>query len=154
MTVNDMPIVQSDIIASNGVIHEIEHTFKQDAIHFDTRKYMYGYNATQMVQWFDQYDLGHYLDQQELNYTFLVPPHNAMNESMISKSWLSYHIINGSWPQENLKDDTLLITQFNSRDLGGKRQRLPVSVESDHLFSSSIQFDHARMIGEDGKLSY
>lgn len=140
-----------------GVIHEIDETFnKPEGITFNTRKYMYGSNATHMVELFDQYDLNNYIDQSESNYTFLVPPHDAMNNSIISEPWLSYHIIGGSWPQENLKDNMLLASEFTSPDLGNKQQRLPVYVESEDKLVTvaggrSVQFDHSRVVGENSK---
>lgn len=138
-----------------GVIHEVDETFKPEGIEFNTRKYMYGSNATHMVELFDKYDMGDYVDQTEKSYTFLVPPNDAINASLISKSWLSYHIVNGSWPQENLKDEMLLVSQFESTDLGGNHQRLPVYVESENIYTQfsggqSIQFDRARVVGESG----
>lgn len=114
---------------------------------------MYGSNATHMVELFDKYDLANYVDHTENSYTFLVPPNDAINASLISKSWLSYHIVNGSWPQENLKDEMLLASQFKSSDLGGNYQRLPVYVETENIYGQggqSIQFDRARVVGESG----
>lgn len=129
---------------------------KPEGITFNTRKYMYGSNATHMVELFDKYDLGNYVDQSKKDYTFLVPPNDAMNASLISKSWLSYHIVNESWPQEKLKDNMLLVSQYKSTDLSGAYQRLPVYVESEDIFKiesssgQSVQFDRSRVIGESG----
>lgn len=154
ITVNDIPIVQSDIIAANGVIHEIDDTFKFNGIDFNTRKYMHGSNGTHMVELFDKYDLSHYIDQKELNYTFLIPPHDTLNQSLVSKSWLSYHVIQGSWPQENLIDNMLLQSQFKSDDLDNNYQRLPVYVEKEDVMSissRSVQFDKSRVIGDNSE---
>ncbi|KAL7329091.1 hypothetical protein PS15p_207253 [Mucor circinelloides] len=148
ITVNDIPLVQTDVIAANGVIHEMDDTFKFDGIDFTTRKYMYGANGTHMVELFDTYDAGHYIDQKERNYTFLIPPPDKLNQSLISKSWLSYHVIQGSWPQENLVDNMLLQSEFKSGDLANNYQRLPVYVENENVVSTSIQFDKARVIGD------
>jgi len=149
--VNDIPLVQTDVIAANGVIHEMDDTFKFDGIDFTTRKYMYGANGTHMVELFDTYDVGHYIDQKERNYTFLIPPPDKLNQSLISKSWLSYHVIQGSWPQENLVDNMLLQSEFKSGDLANNYQRLPVYVENENVVSTSIQFDKARVIGDNSK---
>lgn len=151
ITVNDIPLVETDVIAANGVIHEMDDTFKFDGIDFTTRKYMYGANGTHMVELFDKYDVGHYIDQKELNYTFLIPPPDKLNQSLISKSWLSYHVIQGSWPQDNLVDNMLLQSEFKSDDLANNYQRLPVYVEKENVVSTtsrSVQFDKARVIGE------
>ncbi|KAL9550526.1 hypothetical protein MBANPS3_004689 [Mucor bainieri] len=151
ITVNDIPLVQTDVIAANGVIHEMDDTFKFEGIDFTTRKYMYGANGTHMVELFDKYDVGHYIDQKELNYTFLIPPPDKLNQSLVSKSWLSYHVIQGSWPQESLVDSMLLQSEFQSDDLANSYQRLPVYVEKENVVSTSsqsVQFDKARVIGE------
>jgi hypothetical protein len=154
-TINNIPITQSDIIAANGVIHEIDETFKPETIQFDTRKYMYGSNATHIVDLLDKYHLGeHYLDQNNYNYTFLIPPLDRINSSLISSSWLSYHIMNGSWPQDKLINDMLLRSEYRSPELGNKRQRLPVYVENEHIASSggqSIHFDRTRVIGDNSE---
>lgn len=154
-TVNNIPIIRSDIIAANGVIHEIDETFKPENIHFDTRKYMYGSNGTHMVDLLDKYQLGErYLDQKDHNYSFLVPPLDRINSSLISSSWLTYHIMSGSWSQDKLIDNMLLKSEFRSPELDGKRQRLPVFVENEHMASSggrSIHFDRARVIGNNSE---
>lgn len=154
ITVNDIPLVQTDVIAANGVIHEMDDTFKFGGIDFTTRKYMYGANGTHMVELFDKYDAGHYIDQKELNYTFLIPPPDKLNQSLVSKSWLSYHVIQGSWPQENLVDSMLLQSEFKADDLANNYQRLPVYVEKENVVSvssQSIQFDKSRVIGENSE---
>ncbi|KAI8639826.1 FAS1 domain-containing protein [Parasitella parasitica] len=150
-TVNDIPIVKTDIIAANGVIHEIDDTFKFNGIDFNTRKYLYGSNGTHMVELFDKYDSSHFIDQKELNYTFLIPPPDKLNQSLVSKSWLRYHIVQGSWPPENLIDDMLLQSQFKSSDLDDNYQRLSVYVEKENsitTFSRSVQFGKSRVIGD------
>lgn len=153
MTVNDIPIIQSDILASNGVIHLIDETFHSPSIDFTTRKYMYGSNCTYMVEYFDQYHLEHFLDQSNLNLTFLVPPSDAINKTLLSTAWLSYHVLDGAWPQQNLKDDMLLASKYKSHALAQQYQRVPVSVVDEVLIygGHSIRFSHARMIGEEGK---
>ncbi len=116
---------------------------------------MYGSNATQMVELFDKHDLGNYVDQTEKAYTFLVPPNDAINASLISKSWLSYHILNDTWPQDKLKNDMLLVSEFKSSDLNEQYQRLTVTVETEKILAGNngplIQFGGSRVIGESGK---
>ncbi|RCI04167.1 hypothetical protein CU098_012382, partial [Rhizopus stolonifer] len=146
MAVNDIPIKQADIIAANGVIHLIEDSFRPPSIQFDTKKYLYGSNATHMVNLMDTYHLtDHYLNTTKHKFTFLVPPLNTVNQSTFSEPWLRYHIIRDAWPQESLEDALLLQSEFKSPELDGMRQKLPVSVDSH---STSIYFDHARAIGE------
>lgn len=155
MTVNDIPIVQSDILAANGIIHLIEDTFHPNSIEFNARKYMYGANSTYMVEYMDQYHLDHYLDQTENYYTFLVPPNDAINKTLLSKAWLSYHIIKDAWPQQNLNDNMLLDSKYQSYALNQNYQKIPVSVEHEvSVYSGqSIQFAHARVIGDEGNIN-
>ncbi|KAI9254162.1 FAS1 domain-containing protein [Helicostylum pulchrum] len=151
MTVNDIPIVQSDILAANGIIHLIDDTFHPNSIEFNTRKYMHGANSTYMVEYMDQYHLDQYLDQTENNYTFLVPPNDAINKTLLSKAWLSYHIIKDAWSQQNLNNNMLLDSQYQSYALDQHYQKIPVSVEQEiSVYTShSVQFAHARVIGDE-----
>lgn len=153
MTVNDIPIVQSDILAANGIIHIMDDTFHPNSIEFNARKYMYGANSTYMVEYMDQYHLDQYLDQTENSCTFLVPPNDAINKTLLSKAWLSYHIIKDAWPQQNLNSSMLLESQYQSYALNQHYQKVPVSVEQEvSVYSGrSIQFAHARVIGDEGK---
>lgn len=115
---------------------------------------MHGLNVSYMVDLIDKYQSSIYIDQHQFNYTFLIPPYDLINDTLISKSWLRYHIINGSWPQENLIDNMLLKSEFKSSDLAGYPQRLPVYIEKEDIFSEaagkSVQFDKSRATGDYG----
>ncbi|CEG80981.1 hypothetical protein RMATCC62417_15239 [Rhizopus microsporus] len=148
-SVNDLAIAQSDILAANGVIHQIDDIFKPNSLIFNTRKYLYGLNATNMVQLFDNYNLSHYIDQTDTNYTFLIPPEDDIPLPPLPAAyWLEYHVIQGLWSQDTLVDKKLLLTEFKSAELGGKRQRMPVYTENDGKKKPSILFDHARSLGD------
>ncbi|OBZ91918.1 FAS1 domain-containing protein fsc1 [Choanephora cucurbitarum] len=145
MAVNDMPIKQSDIIAANGVIHEISDTFRPPSIIFDTRKYLYGSNSTHMVDLMDNYNISDYYLKDRHNATFLIPALDTINQSIVSKDWVEYHILHQ--PYTLKKGSFLLDSEFKSPDLGYQRQKMLVSVESDN-HPNSIYFDRARVIGE------
>ncbi|KAG1454822.1 hypothetical protein G6F46_008369 [Rhizopus delemar] len=148
--VNDLKITQSDVLAGNGVIHQIEDVFKPDSITFNTRKYLYGLNATHMNELFDNYNLSYYIDQEDnKNYTLLVPPSDTPLPSIPVESWLKYHVIQGLWPQDTLYNKELLLTEFRSSELGNNYQRVPIYTENDASEKkSSILFDHSRTLGD------
>lgn len=110
----------------------------------------------------DDYNLNQFLDTSD-NHTFLIPPIDSINKPSRSyyqkKAWLAYHILRGSWPQEKLKNNMLLTSEFTSYDMDDNGQRLPVFIEnediklagSNMLMGRSIQFDHSRVVGESGK---
>ncbi|KAI8382326.1 FAS1 domain-containing protein [Blakeslea trispora] len=146
MAINDMPIQQYDIIAANGVIHEISQTFRPPSIAFDTRKYLYGSNSTHMVDLMDSYQISHhYLNNSQHNFTFLIPSLETINQSIVSKDWLEYHILHQPFSYHDKKGSYLLDSEFRSPELGYHCQKLLAQVE-DH--SQSIYFDRARVIGE------
>ncbi|KAI9475450.1 MAG: FAS1 domain-containing protein [Benjaminiella poitrasii] len=148
MSVNGIPLQSTDIIASNGVIHEIDDTFRP-AINFTARKYLHGLNGSHMVHWIDQHKLT-FLN--ESNHTFLIPPLDSINQSLVSADWLQYHVLHSTWLETDLRDHSLLKTEFRSDDLNGHRQRLPVYVQHEDIMASrggtSIMFDKSRMIGD------
>lgn len=136
-----------------GVIHQIEDVFKPDSITFNTRKYLYGLNATHMNELFDNYNLSYYIDQEDnKNYTLLVPPSDTPLPSIPVESWLKYHVIQGLWPQDTLYNKELLLTEFRSSELGNNYQRVPIYTENDASEKkSSILFDHSRTLGDPSK---
>ncbi|KAI8980550.1 FAS1 domain-containing protein [Pilobolus umbonatus] len=152
-TLNNIQITQSDILAANGVIQEIKDTFRPTSIQFNARKYLYAANATRFVELLDGYRLGEIIDQLTANYTFLAPHNEAIptNSSLFSKSWIRYHVINGSWTPDQLYDGMLLETESKPTSMNGAHQRLPVSIENGQkitTMSKSIHFDRARVTGD------
>ncbi|RCI04275.1 hypothetical protein CU098_009943 [Rhizopus stolonifer] len=142
-TVNNLAITASDILAGNGVIHQIDEVFMPDSISFTARKYLIGMNATHMNDLFDNHSLSHYIDDTKTNYTLIVPPSDTIPPET-ADPWLKYHVIQGLWPQDTLFDKELLLTEFNSPELGNSYQRIPIHTEND----KSISFDRARTLGD------
>ncbi|KAI9279994.1 FAS1 domain-containing protein [Sporodiniella umbellata] len=141
-TINDLPITQQDILAGNGVIHQLDDIFMPESIAFSARKYLIGMDATHMNELLDHYNLSHYIDPTETNYTLLVPPNSTIPPDHV-EHWLKYHVLQGLWPQDTLFDKKLILTDFDSPELGGNYQRVVVHTEND----KSILFGHARALG-------
>ncbi|CAO3587603.1 unnamed protein product [Absidia cylindrospora] len=155
MMVNDKQMIQSDVLAANGVIHELEDIPTPSSLLFDSRKYLYGLNATKFVTLLDRFGLGDYLDDsKKYGYTFLAPENDAIDENTIpnhiKRDWLNYHISNSTWTKDSLSDGMMLVSQFASKSMGGALQRIPVCVDNEEVFASkpgkSIRFDHSRVI--------
>ncbi|KAI8887676.1 FAS1 domain-containing protein [Backusella circina FSU 941] len=144
ITVNGLQVVQSDILAANGVVHQLTDIPYAESIDFDTRKYLIGLNATKFVSLVDEYGLGHYLDSETTNITLLAPTNDVIDEDTIpnsqKKQWLNYHIVNGVWGPDDLNDRMLLETEYTSDQLGGGHQKLSVHVHDRRDLPKSIQF--------------
>ncbi|KAI8068395.1 FAS1 domain-containing protein [Gongronella butleri] len=154
-SVNGIPFVTQDILAANGVVHELDGVPMTADLTFDARKYMYGLNTTKFVDLLDRYSLSSYLDPSPYNYTFLVPENDAIDENDIpnhdKRSWLSYHILNGSWTTDQLNDGMMLDSEYVPGDLGpGVHQKIPIYVDKEDILNTkptkSIRFDRARML--------
>lgn len=136
----------------------MDDAFAPGSLLFTPRKYLYGVNATKFVSLLDDYGLDHYMDNNDNNqkYTFLAPGNEDINEDMIpniyKRNWLSYHILTGYMPPDQLVDGSLLRTEFLSNDLGGAPQRVPILVEAEgqHTMGRSIRFSHSRVLSDPG----
>lgn len=128
---------------------------------FDTRKYLFGLNATKFVSLIDQYGLGNFLDSESNDVTILAPTNEVIDEDDIpnnlKKQWLSYHLIQGAWKPTDLVDRRLLKSEYNSSLLLNESQRMVVRVGKDEKLQEllkSIQFgSHSKVIGNDRKLN-
>ncbi|CAO3596186.1 unnamed protein product [Absidia cylindrospora] len=150
ITVNDEPIIQKDILAANGVLHRLETMPITQRLTFDTRKYLYGINATKFVSLLDEYDLGYYLAPGVTNFTVLAPDNNAINEGSIpdnvKKAWLSYHLLHGRWDRNLLEDRLLIASEYKSPQLKKQSQVVPVYLPEG--WKSTIYFGNARVHGD------
>lgn len=133
-----------------------------DSIIFNSRKYLYGMNATKLVSLMDRHGLAGYLDDDTKNVTIIAPLNENIDEDSIpnkeKENWLQYHVVNGAWPTETLYDGMLLKSEFRSPRLTNASQRIPVHVETEKslLFnlasgSKSVRFDHSRALSDPGK---
>ncbi|KAG1404010.1 hypothetical protein G6F60_004634 [Rhizopus arrhizus] len=148
ITVNDLKVLKTDILAANGVIHLLEDVPYSDSVVFDTRKYLIGLNATKFISLMDAYGLGSFLNNE--NKTILALTNDVIDEDEIPNNrklpWLSYHILDGAWKSKGLYNNMLIKTQYYSTQLNNKPQRLVVYV--DEL--DSISFGpHSKVIGNE-----
>ncbi|ORZ02849.1 FAS1 domain-containing protein [Syncephalastrum racemosum] len=161
LIVNGVPAANTDILAANGVIHELDDFYYPGSLEFNARKYLYGLNATKYVSLLDEQGLGYYMDDDKHNYTFLCPGNEDIDEDEIPynerQDWLSYHLLEGAWHSDDMQDGLLLETEFASPQLGGARQRVPVFVQAESALSAhdsqalaamgqSIRFAHSRVL--------
>ncbi|KAL0087614.1 hypothetical protein J3Q64DRAFT_1637784 [Phycomyces blakesleeanus] len=165
LTVDGIRVSEKDRLAANGVIHEVEDTVVPRSIWFNSRKYLYGLNATAFVELMDQYGQAHYIDSLIGNYTFLIPSNEDLEDDMIPEtvkpSWLRYHILGGTWTKDDFQNSTLVASEFRSEYLGGARQRIPVYVETEGVqdissrpTGKSVRFGRSRILGEIGSMFY
>lgn len=164
--INDVKIVKSDILASNGVIHVLERSIlpkNRDFLKLDVRKVLIGMNATKFVSLCEEYGLESYFDKDSSEHTILAPPDAALDEDEIPhrqiKSWLQYHFIRDKFTMDDLKDGDLLKTESSDRLGSNAKQFIRVHVtDQDQRVTmnrlskgkKSIQFDRAAMIRDPG----
>ncbi|KAG2225750.1 hypothetical protein INT45_011418 [Circinella minor] len=158
VTVNGAKIVQSDILASNGVIHILEKSIlpnNRDFLKMNLRKVLIGLNATKFVTLFEEYGLEDFLHTKD-EYSIVAPPNDELNERNIPRSeiqsWLKYHIISKKYDLNNFTDGQLVKTESDDHLGGNGKQRLLIHiVDQDqtpiNARKKSIQFDHANLIG-------
>lgn len=110
-------------------------------------KYLLALNATRFVSLFRNSDLAYLLQSSKHNptnngsYTILATKDSVierMTQSPYSslppegstelKETLKYHVIQGKWTPQQLKDGQLLKTMLQTPDLGDQQQRIAVSV--------------------------
>ncbi|KAI8341307.1 FAS1 domain-containing protein [Chlamydoabsidia padenii] len=150
ITVNGQPILQKNVLAANGVLHQVETMPVTDKLTFDARKYLYGLKATAFVSLLDEYGLNHYLDPTVTDFTFLAPDDASIDEGSlpdnIKKAWLSYHLVHGQWNRDELLDRQLLASELKTAQLNHKPQQITVYLPETNRVS--LSFDNARSYGE------
>ncbi|KAI7852291.1 FAS1 domain-containing protein [Circinella umbellata] len=159
ITVNDIPVTETDVLAANGVFHVLDDMPIPNNINFNTRKYLYGLNSTKLVALMDECGLEHYLETDNSDdaqkYTILAPANDDIKEDSIpdsiKKNWLTYHIMGGSYSPDLLTDGALIKSEFVSSRLGDVSQRIPVFVEREapvKAAGKSIRFGHSRVLAD------
>ncbi|CAO3637353.1 unnamed protein product [Cunninghamella echinulata] len=147
ITVNGYHVLQKDLLAANGVMYELDKMPISNRLIFDTRKYLYGINATLFVSLLDRYELGYYLASGVQNFTILAPDNESIDEGSIpdniKQDWLSYHILHGQHIRQHLSDYQLLPSEFKSKELNDQHQQIHV-----YLKSNTIAFNNARTYGQ------
>ncbi|KAI8880132.1 FAS1 domain-containing protein [Backusella circina FSU 941] len=157
ITVNGIKLVEQDILSSNGVIHILEQPLlpkdMDTFLKMNSRKALAGMHyGSRLVDLFDQYGLGIYLDNENDVITLLAPPDDEMGDDLVPsgkiESWLKYHIIQGYFPPEDLRQHQLLLTKSHD-EMGPKEyQRIKVHVNDPALDKPSIQFGKISVLGD------
>lgn len=136
-----------------GVLHRVEMVPVTSKLTFDTRKYLYGINATAFVALLDEFGLEHYLDNNVTTLTLLAPDNASIDEGSlpdnIKKAWLSYHLVHGQWNRDELEDRQLLASELKTAQLNHKPQQ--ITVYFPETTRVSLYFGNARSHGDSGK---
>jgi len=149
--VNDSSVVTKDILAGNGVVHTVEGLFLPKSLTWNTRKYLIGLNGGKFVSALEKNGLESYLSNTKTSYTFLVPHDELIDDwtpdfqSKDLKKLLKYHIVEGKWRVDDLRNSSLIKTELSGKELKGHKQRASVSVE-DQDGKVNIQFNDASVI--------
>jgi uncharacterized surface protein with fasciclin (FAS1) repeats len=120
----------------------------------NARKALAGmHHGARLVDLYDQYNLSIYLDNENDVITMLAP--DEMDDSFVPgykmQNWLKYHIIQGYYPPEDLKQHQLLLTKSHD-EMGPKAyQRIKVHIDDPSLNKPSIQFGKISVLGDPGK---
>ncbi|KAI9266528.1 FAS1 domain-containing protein [Phascolomyces articulosus] len=158
VTVNGAKIVQSDILASNGVIHILEKSIlpkNHDFLKMNLRKALIGMNATKFVSLFENNGLENYLNTKDA-YSIIAPPNGELDEHTIPRneirSWLKYHLISQKYDINNFTDGLLVKSESNDHLSKNEKQRILIHIiDQDQMpisaMKKSIQFNHATLIG-------
>jgi len=163
--VGDADLIQSDIYASNGVLHLVSSLLlPPGALQLTPQKYLMALNCTKFVSLLDSVNLTHLINDTSSKFTILAPrddiiaifddPAFPPPGSAELKKLLQYHFIPGNWTSSKLKHGTLLKTSLKEPGLNYESQVLPVEIHSDDKKKStekSIRFGGAGVIGDPGK---
>lgn len=164
-TVSGAKLIQSDIYASNGVLHLVDSLLvPPGTLQLTAEKYLLALNCTTFVSLLHSVDLTALINNTETKYTILAPSDDMLSifggaglpekGSEELKKLLQYHFIPGRWTPKKLEHATLLETALEEVGLGGGRQVLSVEVKSDKGDEKSIRFGGAGTIGPPSKLKF
>lgn len=169
-------ILAGNILASNGVLHVISSLLlPHGSLALTPEKYLLALNATRFVSLFRENGLSHLLQSSPYNetnngsYTILAARDDILDRMLASpfsalppagsrelSETLQYHVLQGKYTQEDLRDGQLLRTMLTPPELARQPQRLAVSVshgkgdketEARHK-EGEIAFGDARVIAE------
>ncbi|GJJ74392.1 transforming growth factor-beta-induced protein [Entomortierella parvispora] len=146
--VDNSEIRQSDVLASNGVIHVVSRPLLPTSLVWTPAKYLIGLNSTQFVERLRQVGLNHYIDDPEASYTIFAP-RDSESDLMLEDAdadTLLYHIVPGRKQVYNFQDGQLLETELVTEELNGRAQRSKVSIRQDHR-SSVVTINGAEIEG-------
>jgi len=162
--IKDATLVQSDIYASNGVLHLVSSLLlPPDALQLTPEKYLLALNCTRFVSLLHSVNLTDLIKNTDSKFTILAPrddiiavfddPEFPKPGTEDLRKLLQYHFIPGRWAPNKLKDGSLLQTALEEPGLSGGHQVLPIEVHSGDKKKSNdrtIRFGGAGVIGEPG----
>jgi solute carrier family 25 carnitine/acylcarnitine transporter 20/29 len=160
--VSSAELVQSDIYASNGVLHTVSSLLiSPGALKLTPEKFLLGLNCTSFVSLLHSVNLENLVNNTEAQYTILAPKDDVLSiygkdgdipapGSEELKRLLQYHFLPGRWVPSKLKDGMLVQTALQQPGLADDNQVLNVQVSSvgDKDRDLKIRFAGASAIGE------
>jgi len=133
---NQIKLIDSNILAENGVVHTIDQVLIPDEFQFVLKKALIGMNATIFVQYLEEYDLDHFISNAKNNLTVFAPTNDAFesvrdslpNRTNSFKELLRYHILKGPKMLGEFEDGELVNTYLFSPSIGAF-QKSKISVK-------------------------
>ncbi|KAG1715999.1 hypothetical protein ID866_1164 [Astraeus odoratus] len=160
-TISGAKLVQSDIFASNGVLHLVSSLLiPPGALKLTPEKYLLALNCTSFVSLLHSVNLTNLVNNSDHHYTILAPKDDVFSlvgdglpkeGSEELKRMLQYHFIPGNWTPKKLHHEGLLETELREPGLDNGRQVLQVEVHAGEKSSSAskhIAFGGAGVIGD------
>lgn len=155
--------MQSDIYASNGVLHTVSALLiPEGALKITPEKYLLTLNCTSFISMIHSVNLTHLINDTNTEYTILVPQDDVIlaygDENLPEKGsddlkrFLKYHFLPGRWTPKTLKDGLLIETKLDEPGLAGEAQVLEASISHGNKRETqvvpSISFGGASTIGD------
>ncbi|KAG0086977.1 hypothetical protein BGZ93_011229 [Podila epicladia] len=137
LLVDNAEVEQTDILASNGVIHTVVRPLLPSSLVWTAGKYLIGMNATLFAHRLRDAGLSHYIDTPDESYTIFAPQDDVAGSIEMMKDAdpadvLKYHVVPGKRLLPTLQDGMLLDTELHTEELNGFAQRSKVSIKQDH----------------------
>ncbi|KAG0247859.1 hypothetical protein BG011_000802 [Mortierella polycephala] len=136
--VDNAEIEQTDILASNGVIHTVSRPLLPSSLVWTAAKYLVGLNAMHFVDAMRRAGMTHYIDDPQASYTIFAPQDDSFNEGWMASllepqsAVLKYHVVPGRKMPSSFQDGQLLETELVSEFLNGQAQRSKITLKQDH----------------------
>jgi uncharacterized surface protein with fasciclin (FAS1) repeats len=148
--VDNSEVQQSDILASNGVIHMVSRPLLPSSLVWTAAKYLIGLNATKFVERLRKAGLNHYIDDPEASFTIFAPQ-DPVSELVFGDDHdvLRYHVVRGKKQVFGFQNGQLLETELYTEELNGEPQRSKISIRQDHQ-RTVVAIDGAEIRGGPG----
>ncbi|KAG0200925.1 hypothetical protein BGX28_006150 [Mortierella sp. GBA30] len=152
MMVDNAEVEQTDILASNGVIHIVSRPLLPSALIWTAAKYLIGMKATKFVDGLREAGLSHYIDDPQASYTLFAPQDDSVDSASLGafgevNEQLQYHVVPGRKLYSSLQDGLLLETELHIEQLNGRAQRSKITVKKNRK-QTVVSIDGVEIIGE------